>query len=100
MQVVLCNDKTYEKKYQQNAYKFLQLKDLNQLVGRKAIQVLIHEDDMYEEDHYYNLQSQVEALGFFGFCKVQYWDEDGFLEYQKPLTGNDTACTAVQGTLL
>ena len=78
MNVVLCNNETYEKLYQKEAYKYLQLRSIEQLLGFGGIIVLVHEDDLYEEDHYYNLQHQVEALGLFGYVRVHFVEEDGY----------------------
>lgn len=81
MNFILCDNKTYEKKYRAEAYKHVRLEEVSDLAGYAKITVYIEEDDwIYDihDDRCNYLQEQLEALAMFGYISLIYVDEDGF----------------------
>lgn len=80
MNFVLCNNKTYEEKYQEEAYKYPRLEEVSDLAGYGRIVVLVEEDwgTDINDDRFHYLQEQLEALALFGYIHLVYVDEDGF----------------------
>ena len=79
MRFILCNNATYEEKYQEEAYKNLRLEQVEDLLGYAGIEVLIEdgwEHNIYDDRTAF-LQEQLEALGVFGYIRVVYIEEDG-----------------------
>ena len=80
MNFILCNNATYEKKYQQEAYKHIRLEEVSDLAGYAKIIVYVEDNwmDDINDDRFHYLQEQLEALAMFGYISLIYVDEDGF----------------------
>ncbi len=79
MRFILCNNATYEEKYQPEAYKHIRLEQVEDLAGYAGITVVVEDGWEYDihDDRTAYLQEQVEALSVFGYIRLVYVEEDG-----------------------
>ena len=76
MEFIISDIVTFNKKYAKDNHKYLELTSLEDLEGFPRIIVRIHELDALSVEQE-NLQSQIEALAFFGYVNLVYVDEEG-----------------------
>lgn len=88
MNFILCNNRTYEEKYQKEAYKHIRLEEVSDLAGYGKINVYVEDGWEYNinDDRCQYLEEQLEALAMFGYIHLSYVDEDGFESRYTPST--------------
>ena len=87
MNLVLCNNDTYDEVYEAEAYKYIRIVSELDPVGYAGIRVLVHDEDCLNDDSMFRLQEDMELLHDYGYLKVVYVDGAGIHSnrtYTKP----------------
>tara|TARA_R110000851_G_scaffold24971_2_gene72160 strand:- start:390 stop:770 length:381 start_codon:yes stop_codon:yes gene_type:complete len=77
VQLVLCNNRTYEALYEEVNQQFIRFLDSRDAMGYAGIGVVVHEYDCLLEEKYHKLFEAVKLLHNYGYLKMILIGEDG-----------------------